>query len=91
MCFNVRHKETCSNRRSIKRIELEARVLTAMRQQLLAPGRLQAFTAGYTEVMNQWRREQRAGLGAADGNSPRSSSASGRLSRPLRTGSDRRR
>ena len=61
MCFNTRNKETCTNRRRVRRDDIEGRVLSAMRQQLLAPGRLQRFTAGYSEAMEEWRREQRAG------------------------------
>lgn len=61
MCFNTRNKETCTNRRRIRRDDIESRVLSAMRQQLLAPGRLQRFTTGYVEAIEQWRRERLAG------------------------------
>lgn len=62
-CFNRSDRGTCTNDRRINRAEVEARVLAAMRRELLRPGHLQAFAAGYLEVVNAWRCEQLAGVG----------------------------
>ncbi|HVJ23355.1 MAG TPA: recombinase family protein [Burkholderiales bacterium] len=61
-CFNRSERGTCSNARRIDRTEIERRVLTAMRAELLNPGYLKSFAAGYAEAMEQWRREQLGGV-----------------------------
>ena len=61
-CFNARSRGTCSNRRSIRRQEVEARVLRAMRERLFEPGAFAEFCAGFTEELNRLRREHRTQL-----------------------------
>src|SRR5581483_914722 len=56
-CFNARSRGTCTNRRSIKRQEIEARVLRAMRERFLEPLAFTAFCEGFTAEMNSLRRE----------------------------------
>ena len=51
-CFNARSRGTCTNRRSIKRQEVEARVLRAMRERFFEPGAFAAFCEGFTAEMN---------------------------------------
>jgi site-specific DNA recombinase len=65
MCFNARERGTCTNKRRIKRQELEARVLRAMRERLFEPGAFAEFCASFTEELNRLRREHRAKLAAA--------------------------
>lgn len=55
-CFNARERGTCSNLRRIKRPELEARVLTAMRERLMNPAAYAEFREGFNEEMAQLRR-----------------------------------
>jgi DNA invertase Pin-like site-specific DNA recombinase len=45
-CNNARDRGTCANRRSIKRTEVEARVLRAMRERFFAPSAFAEFCAG---------------------------------------------
>ena len=66
VCFNARSRGTCTNRRRIKRQEVEARVLRAMRERFFERGAFAEFCAGFTEEMNRLRREQRAGLSATN-------------------------
>lgn len=56
-CFNAHSRGTCVNRRSIKRQELEARVLRAMRERFFEPGAFAAFCEGFTAEMTLQRRE----------------------------------
>ena len=64
-CFNARERGTCTNRRSIRRQEVETRVLRAMKERLLEREAFGEFCAGFTEEMNRLRREHRAQLAAA--------------------------
>ena len=59
-CFNARERGTCTNRRRIKRTELEQRVLTAMRERLFDPGCYEAFREGYEAELTKLRREHSA-------------------------------
>jgi site-specific DNA recombinase len=63
-CFNARARGTCTNRRAIKRMELEARVLNAMSAHLLDPGMYEAFRAGYLEEVQVFRAAQQANRAA---------------------------
>lgn len=72
-CFNARSRGTCTNRRSIKRQELEARVLRAMRERFFEPGAFAEFCEGFTAEMTLLRRQHlaqsagaRAELGAVE-------------------------
>jgi site-specific DNA recombinase len=64
-CFNARERGTCTNRRSIRRQELEERVLRAMRERFFEPGAFAEFCAGFTEEVNRLGREHRTQLAAA--------------------------
>jgi len=59
-CFNARSRGTCTNRRSIKRRELEGRVLLAMRKRFFEPGAFAAFCEAFTAEMTLQRREHLA-------------------------------
>jgi len=65
MCFNARNRGTCTNRRIIKRQEVETRILAAMQQKLMDPRRFAKACEAYTRTINQRRREQRAQLTAS--------------------------
>ena len=58
-CFTARDRGTCTNRRSIKRQEVEARVLRAMRERLLDDGNgaFTAFCQGFLDEMKTRRQE----------------------------------
>ena len=64
-CFNARSRGTCSNRRSIKRQDVEARVVRAMRERFFERGAFAEFCAGFTEDLNRLRREHRTQLASA--------------------------
>lgn len=64
-CFNARSRGTCTNRRSIKRQEVEARVLRAMRERFFEPGAFAAFCEGFTTELNLQRREHIAKMAGA--------------------------
>jgi site-specific DNA recombinase len=64
-CAGHRNKGTCTNDRTISRQEIEGRVLTALRQSLLAPGLFEEFARTFQEEVNRRNREafgQRAGI-----------------------------
>jgi site-specific DNA recombinase len=64
-CFNARDRGTCDNVRSIRRQEVEGRVLRAMQERLLGREAFAEFCAGFTEEMNRLRREHRTRLAVA--------------------------
>lgn len=66
-CFNARSRGTCTNRRSIKRQELEARVLGAMRERFFDPEAFAAFCEGFTGEMTLLRRQHLARSAGARG------------------------
>ena len=65
VCFNARDRGTCSNRRSIKRQEVEARTLHAMRELFFEPGAFAEVSRGFADEMALQRREHLAGLAQA--------------------------
>jgi len=64
-CFNARSRGTCTNRRSIKRQDVEARALRAMRERFFEPGAFAAFCESFTAEMSLRRREHIAQLAGA--------------------------
>ena len=78
-CFNNTARGTCTNSRTIKRQDLETRVLRAMRERFFEQGAFDAFCEGFTEELNRLRREHRAQLAAA----PREVAAINRRSKEI--------
>ena len=64
-CSTARNKGTCDNRLNIRRDELEARVLNALRGHLMDPALFEEFCDEFTRQMNRRRMEARAGIEAA--------------------------
>jgi site-specific DNA recombinase len=64
-CSNARSRGTCTNCRSIKRQEVEARALRAMRERLFDRGAFEAFCEGFTAEIELRRREHLAQRKAA--------------------------
>lgn len=64
-CSTARNKGTCDNRRTIKRSELEMRVLGALKSKLMDPGLFQEFCDEFTREMNRLRIEGRTSVEAA--------------------------
>jgi site-specific DNA recombinase len=64
-CSTARNKGTCSNRFSIRRDRVEARVLNALRDRLMGPALFAAFCEEFTKEVNQIRIEARTSLAAA--------------------------
>jgi site-specific DNA recombinase len=65
VCFNARSRGTCTNRRSIKRQDVEARVLRAMRERFFEPGAFAAFCEGFTAEIETRQREHIAQMAGA--------------------------
>lgn len=64
-CFNARNRGTCHNRRGIKRLELEARALRAIRERLFEPRAFEEFCEVFTAEMTRLRREHLAEMAGA--------------------------
>jgi hypothetical protein len=62
--FTARDRGTCANTRRIKRSEVEARVLRAMKERFFDDDAFADFCNGFAEEMNRLRREHRAKLAA---------------------------
>src|SRR2546429_5811861 len=65
-CFGARDQGRCDNLLTIRRDEVEARVLTALQEKLLRQDLFDEFCAEFTREMNRLRMEHRAGLSAAE-------------------------
>ena len=61
-CHALIAKSTCTNARSIKRQELDARALRALKDRFFEPGAFAECCAAFTAETNRLRMEQRAGL-----------------------------
>src|ERR671919_1666158 len=65
-CFGAREKGTCDNHLTIRRDEVEARVLKALEAKLLNQELFEEFCEEFTREMNRLRMEHRASLAAAE-------------------------
>jgi hypothetical protein len=65
-CFGARDQGRCDNHLTIRREEVEARVLYALREKLLRQDLFEEFCDEFTREMNRLRMEHRAGLVAAE-------------------------
>lgn len=61
-CFNARERGTCTNRLTIRRDEVERRVLLVLQEKLLAQDLFEEFCEEFTREMNRLRTEARANL-----------------------------
>jgi len=66
MCFGARDQGTCSNRLTIRRDEVEQRVLHALQEKLLREDLFEEFCDEFTHEMNRLRMEYRANLSSAE-------------------------
>ena len=64
-CSTARNKGTCGNRLNIRRDQLEARVLTALKEHLMNAELFAVFCEEFTRRMNERRMEASAGLASA--------------------------
>jgi hypothetical protein len=64
-CFGARDRGTCTNRLRISRLEVEARVLDALKTKLLRRDFFEEFCREFAKEMNRLRMEQRAGQSSA--------------------------
>ena len=78
-CFGGREKGTCDNRLTIRRDEVEARVLSALEEKLLNQELFDEFCDEFTREMNRLRMEHRASLSAAEREIERIEMSMGRL------------
>ena len=65
-CFGARDQGRCDNHLTIRRDEVEARVLNALQEKLLRQDLFEEFCKEFTREMNRLRMEHRAGLSAAE-------------------------
>lgn len=65
-CSTRRNKGTCENNMNIRRDALEARVLNALRHNLMQPELFKEFCEEFTREMNRLRMEGRASIDAAE-------------------------
>jgi hypothetical protein len=65
-CFGARDQGTCSNKLTIRRDEVEARVLKALQEKLLRQDVFEEFCDEFTREMNRLRMDHRASLSAAE-------------------------
>lgn len=63
-CFNAESRGTCTNTRRIKRQDVEARVLRAMRERFFEPGAFAEFCRGFADEMETRRKERLAQMTA---------------------------
>ena len=63
-CSTARNKGTCGNRLNIRRDQLEARVLTALKEHLMNPELFAVFCEEFTRRMNERRMEAHAATAA---------------------------
>ena len=66
MCFGARDQGTCSNHLTIRRDEVERRVLHALQDKLLRQDLFEEFCEEFTREMNRLRMEHRASLSSAE-------------------------
>jgi len=66
-CFGARDQGRCDNHLTIRRDEVEARVLSALQDKLLRQDLFEEFCDEFTREMNRLRMEHRASLSAAEG------------------------
>ena len=64
-CFGARDQGRCDNHLTIRRDEVEARVLHALRERLLQQDLFEEFCDEFTREMNRLRMERRATLSSA--------------------------
>lgn len=64
-CFGARDQGRCDNHLTIRRDEVEARVLKALQEKLLHQELFAEFCEEFTREMNRLRMERRAGLSSA--------------------------
>jgi site-specific DNA recombinase len=64
-CFNARSRGTCTNRLTVSRMEVEQRVLDAVRDKLMRKDLFEEFCHEYTRETNRLRMEQHAGASSA--------------------------
>ncbi len=65
-CFGASARGTCTNRLTIRRDEVEQRVLRALQEKLLRKDLFEEFCREFTKEMNRLRMEHRAGLASAE-------------------------
>ncbi|MDW4551738.1 recombinase family protein [Defluviimonas sp. D31] len=65
-CSAARNRGTCTNRRSIKRAEVEERVLAGLKDRLMAPELVEEFLAEYQREAQKERQQARAARGGLE-------------------------
>jgi site-specific DNA recombinase len=85
-CFGASEKGICSNRLTIRRDEVEARVLHALQEKLLRRDLFEEFCNEFTREMNRLRMAARASVTAAEQELGRVQNQIGKLIQALKDG-----
>jgi len=85
-CRGRREQGICDNRLTIRRDEVEQRVLTALQQRFFEPGPSEVFLREFAIAMNEMRHEARAQAAAAQRERTQIYSEIGRLIQALKDG-----
>ena len=64
-CSTARNKATCDNRLTVRQVELEGLVLSALQERLMEPALLEEFCEEYRTHLNRLRGEKNASRSAA--------------------------
>lgn len=86
-CFSARDRGTCGNRLTIRREEVEHRVLAALQHKLLQKELFAEFCAEFTREMNRLRTEARASISLKQTELGRVEREIGKLIQALKDGS----
>ena len=62
-CFNHYNRGTCDNKRTIKRLEIEARVIAGLKDKLLAPNLVAEFIKSFQEETNALNHDREIAAG----------------------------
>ena len=65
-CSAARNRGTCNNRKTLKRIDLEERVLNGLRERLMTPEMITTFVETYQEESRKGKRDAKAARGKAE-------------------------
>src|SRR6185436_2417589 len=85
-CFGARDQGRCDNHLSIRRDEVESRVLHALEEKLLRQDLFEEFCEEFTREMNRLRMEYRANLSSAEGELERVRASIGKIIDAIKAG-----
>jgi len=85
-CSGNRNRGTCDNRRTIKRLDVEERVLSGLRDRLMAPELITEFIREYHRELANGRREAKSALASLKGRLGKIDKAIGNILKAIKEG-----